>query len=294
MPVSTESLLLRVRAIMPDLKIEHFERDDEGLINDVLIINQQFVFRFAKSEEYARLLQTEMKILDLIRPQVDVHVPTPVYRIADCMVYPFLKGQPLSRKRVLGFDHGTQNQLAAQLGRFLSQLHTLDLSRVDWEIPFTRAPVRRERWLEIQAKVKEKLYPLFQKYQKEWAEDLFSSVLDDPVSSKYPLALIHGDLASYHILFNEQVRNIDAVIDFGMAGLGDPASDLGNLISIYGESFVQKMGNTYPNLESHLPRARFYAQLLELEWTLLGFETGETFWFTAHLGGARDIHEIKK
>jgi len=274
---------------MPDLKIEHFERDDEGLINDVLIVNGEFVFRFAKSEEYARLLQNEVKILDLIRPLLDVQVPEPLYLNPDCMVYPFLTGQPLSRKRILGFDQGIQNQLATQLGRFLSQLHTVDLSRVDWEIPFTRAPVRRERWLEIQAKVKEKLYPLLQKYQKEWAEDLFSSVLDDPSASSYQPALIHGDLASYHILFDEQERKINAVIDFGMAGLGDAASDLGGLISIYGESFVSMMRETYLDLESYLPRARFYAQLLELEWVLLGFESGDSFWFTAHLGGARDI-----
>jgi len=274
---------------MPDLKIEHFERDDEGLINDILIVNGEFVFRFAKSEEYARLLQNEVKILDLIRPLLDVQVPEPLYLNPDCMVYPFLDGQPLSRKRLMGFDRSTQNQLAAQLGSFLSQLHTVDLSRVDWEIPFTRAPVRRERWLEIQAKVKEKLYPLLQKYQKEWAEDLFSSVLDDPSASSYQPALIHGDLASYHILFDEQERKINAVIDFGMAGLGDAASDLGGLISIYGESFVSMMQETYPDLESYLPRARFYAQLLELEWVLFGFESGDSFWFTAHLGGARDI-----
>ena len=289
MPVSIESLLQRAQAIMPDLKIDQYERDDEGLINDVLIINQRWVFRFAKSEEYARLLQTEIKILDLIRPQLDLQVPTPIYRNHDCMVYPLLTGQPLSRKWLMGFDQSVQNQVAGQLGRFLHRLHTLDLSRVDWEIPITRAPVKRERWLEIQANVKEKLYPLFQKYQKEWAEDLFSSVLDDPSASSYQPALIHGDLASYHILFDEQERKINAVIDFGMAGLGDAASDLGGLISIYGESFVSMMQETYPDLESYLPRARFYAQLLELEWVLFGFESGDSFWFTAHLGGARDI-----
>ena len=289
MPVSIESLLQRAQAIMPDLKIDQYERDDEGLINDVLIINQRWVFRFAKSEEYARLLQTEIKILDLIRPQLDLQVPTPIYRNHDCMVYPLLTGQPLSRKWLMGFDQSVQNQVAGQLGRFLHRLHTLDLSRVDWEIPITRAPVKRERWLEIQANVKEKLYPLFQKYQKEWAEDLFRSVLDDPSAFEYPLALIHGDLASYHLLFDERERKISAVIDFGMAGLGDAASDIGNLIQIYGESFVRMMQKVYPDLESYLPRARFYAQLLELEWVLLGFETGETFWFTAHLGGARDI-----
>jgi aminoglycoside 2''-phosphotransferase len=275
---------------MPGLKIEHYERDEEGLINDVLIVNQQWVFRFAKSEEYARLMQNEIKILKLIRPYLDIHIPETAYEDTDYMVYPFLDGQPLSRKRLIGFDEETRRKIAEQLGSFLYQLHRLSNRRGDWDLPLTRAPVKRAKWLEVQSKVKEQLYPLFQAYQREWAEDLFSSVLDDPASSEYPLALIHGDLASYHILFGEQEKKIKSVIDFGMAGWGDPASDFGNLIQIYGESFVCLMQNIYPGLLNLLPRARFYAQLLELEWVLNGFESGETFWFTAHLGGARDIY----
>ena len=74
-----------------------------------------------------------------------------------------------------------------------------------------------------------------------------------------------------------------------MVGLGDPANDFGNLISFYGETFVSKISPTYPNLQKYLLRARYYAQALELEWILRGLESGEAFWFTAHLGRARDI-----
>lgn len=107
---------------------------------------------------------------------------------------------------------------------------------------------------------------------------------------EYIPALIHGDLAPYHILFDVKGQEISGILDFGVAGLGDPALDLGSLLSSYGESFVSHMGNAYPGLEGLLPRARFYAQSIELQWALLGLETGETFWFTTHLGGARDIH----
>ena len=55
------------------------------------------------------------------------------------------------------------------------------------------------------------------------------------------------------------------------------------------ESFVRRMRQTYPQMDKYLPRARFYAQLLELEWVLRGLESGDTFWFTGHLGNARDI-----
>jgi hypothetical protein len=53
---------------------------------------------------------------------------------------------------------------------------------------------------------------------------------------------------------------------------------------------VKKMHADYPGLDNYVPRARFYAQVLELEWVLRGLESKEFFWFTAHLGGARDIY----
>lgn len=289
MPDSIDQLHQRVRSLMPDLAIETFERNTEGLINDVVIVNRKLVFRFARTEEYARLLEVEQKILDLIRPRLAVRVPEPVLPGPVCMVYPLLDGQPLSNRTLLAFDENARRRLAEGVGTFLRQLHAAPAAAAGWEVPPTRAYVTRPDYLNLVQKVKQKIYPLFQNYQVEWAEDLFDRPLNDPQFFDYVPALIHGDLASYHILFDPVGPKVTAVIDFGMAGLGDPASDFGNLISIYGESFVQKMGVAYPGLEELLPRARFYAQTLELEWVLRGLESGETFWFTAHLGGARDI-----
>jgi hypothetical protein len=51
------------------------------------------------------------------------------------------------------------------------------------------------------------------------------------------------------------------------------------------------MVNAYPEMKELLPRARFYAQAIELQWALLGVESGEYYWFTAHIGGARDIRD---
>jgi len=289
MPDNTNALRQRIRAIMPQLKIEQLEVNQEGLINEVAIVNRQYVFRFARTVDYARILEVETKILDRIRPWVGIHVPAPTVSSSGCMVYPLLDGQPLSRKMLLGFDESAQNDIAGQLGSFLYRLHTTEITGLDWEIPATRAPVKRQDWIDIWQDVKEKIYPLFLKYQIEWAEDLFHNVLDDPKSSMWEPVLIHGDLAFYHILIDAPNPKITAVIDFGVAGIGDAASDFGCLINIYGEIFVNRMHPSYPRLDEYLPRARFYAQLLELQWVLSGLKTGEAFWFTAHLGGARDI-----
>lgn len=279
----------RIKLIMPDLIIDQFEINQEGLINDVVIVNRELVFRFAKDEAAARILDGEMKILDLIRPRIDLAVPTPVYRSHDSVVYPFLEGDPLLRDRIRGMDERTQCSLAGQIGTFLCCLHATDTSGAKWEIPATLAPVTRDRWLEIRSRVERTLYPLLLRHQVQWAERLFNSVLEHPDTFDYTAALIHGDLAPYHILFDGRKGQITGVIDFGVAGLGDPALDIGVLMTNYGESFVSKIARVYPDWEAYLPRAKFYAQSIELHWVLLGLETGEDFWFAAHLGGARDI-----
>ncbi len=289
MPDITDTLRQRVQAIMPDLEIQHFEINQEGLVNDVAIVNKKLVFRFAKTERNAKILNDEMRILDIIRPQLEIEVPTPIYRSQDSVVYPFLDGQPFLRETLVGLSDDVQVKTAEQLGKFLHELHTVEISGSGWEFPSTLAPVTREKWVDIYQRVQEKIYPLLLKHQVQWVENLFDSVLTKPESFDYRPSLIHGDLAPYHILFDMTNRKITGVIDFGVAGIGDPASDIGSLITFYGESFVAKMKPTYPLLDNYLPRARFYAQSIELQWVLQGLETGETFWFTAHIGGARDV-----
>jgi aminoglycoside 2''-phosphotransferase len=162
---------------MPNLEIEQFETNDEGLINDVVIVNERYVFRFAKKKEYAKILNVEMRILELIRSKVDVNIPTPIYNDEDCVVYPFLDGEPLLLERIMALDERAQIRISEALGKFLFSLHTTDISQVEEELPPTLAPVTRERWLDIHRRVKETVYPLLWKHQVKWAEDLLNSMI---------------------------------------------------------------------------------------------------------------------
>jgi len=287
--MSDEQLRQRIKMIMPELEITHLEHNREGLINDIVIINHELVFRFAKNDGYAQILNLELDILDLVRPRVDLPVPSPVYRGPGSVVYPILKGQALLRGNLLSMDKAGKKETAAQLGKFLHNLHTTPIDNVGWDLPTTLAPVSWKKWADIRSRVEEKVYPLLLRNQITWVENLFDNALNDPHNFDYTPALIHGDLAPYHILFDVQNGDITGVLDFGVAGIGDPALDLGSLISNYGESFAIQLGEAYPGLDALLPRARFYAQAIELQWVLLGIETEDKFWFTAHLGGARDI-----
>jgi aminoglycoside 2''-phosphotransferase len=274
---------------LPDLEIEQFDINDEGLMNDVVIVNEEYVFRFAKTEQGAADLRREKRVLELIRPTIGVRIPTPEYLGKDCMVYPFIEGVPLLLDSIKRWDEITRARMAESLGCFLFNLHTTDISQTKPELHATLAPVTRERWLKIYDGIKKTVYPLLWKHRIQWAEGVFDGMLNNERFFEYSSALIHGDLRQYHVLTDSEGRQITGVIDFGVAGIGDPASDLGTLINTYGVSFVVKMKDAYPNLEELMPRARFYAQALELQWAWLGLEFKEDFWFIAHLGCARDI-----
>lgn len=278
-----------IHRIMPDLEIRNLEINHEGLVNDILIVNKEWVFRFATGDYGQELLDQEYQLIRLIEPLVSLAVPSPFLRTDDVIVYPYLKGETFFRRIWSQLEEKQRQKLADQLGQFLKELHSIPTENLDWEIPMTLAPVSHETWADIYERLLLKVYPLLLPHQIHWAEELFEPVLSQADFFDFKPAIIHGDLAPYRILYSSDTVNLTSVIDFGMAGMGDPATDFGGLINYYGESLVMKMANTYADIYKIIPRARFYAEAIELQWALMAVESGDNYWFTAHLGGGRDI-----
>jgi len=282
----------QVHKIFPDIQIDTIERHQEGLVNDVLIVNQAWVIRFTKTDWGEDLMDQEHKLLQLLQSKLSLATPRSEKRGDNVLVYPYLQGETFLRAIWAKASPMDQQALANRLGEFLRELHSINASSLDWEIPLTLAPVTRETWEDIYQRLLEHVNPLLQPYQEEWMRSLFETAFESENFFRFDPVLVHGDLAPYHILYSPEDHRLKAVIDFGTAGMGDPATDLGCLISSYGESLVEKIAGQYPQYDEYLPRARFYARAIELQWVLLGVETGETYWFTSHLGGARDVGQI--
>jgi aminoglycoside 2''-phosphotransferase len=275
----------RILAICPSLEIEQLCANDDGLVNDVVIVNEQLVFRFAKDDAGVRAMAAELHILQQIAPRLPLAVPRPFYAKPGEMAYEFLPGAAFTREILLSLDEAEQQSLADQMGTFIKALHHTPL---DEQTPTTLAPTRHEQWLNLCQRMETKIPPLLLPFQRDWMQRLLAYI-DDPAHFAFTPRLIHGDLACYHLLYDPAAGGLSGVIDFGVAGAGDPATDIANLLQTYGAKFIRRMVISYPEIESFFPRARFYAQAIELQWILLGLERNENFWFTAHLGNARDI-----
>lgn len=289
MPEVNGLFLERIHQILPDIEIRNVELHREGLVNDILIVNRAWVIRITKTEWGEELMDQEHRLLQFLGPRLTLSVPHSEKHDKGVLVYPHIEGETFTREIWVYAPDKYQAGLSRQLGQFLCELHSIPIENLDWELPLTLAPVTWDTWVDIYDRLVQKVKPLLLPHQIEWMETLFRDALATPDFFDFDPVLIHGELVPYHILFSPEDNQLSGVIDFATAGLGDPAIDLGALIYAYGETLVSQLATQYPDYHDLLPRARFYAKAHELQWVLLGVETNEYYWFTAHLGGARDI-----
>jgi aminoglycoside 2''-phosphotransferase len=286
--------LARIKSVFPDLEISSVQINKDGLINDVLIINEEFVFRFPRNSDWGvKLFTNEIRVIELARKHVEIPLPEFVYKSDDLAVYRFIGGKALRREDILRLPEREQDKIAGKLAHFLKKFHEIPHSELE-ENQIGRSDVNRSRevWLRLFENVENELFPLMMPHVRESVEEHFAPLLADERFMDYEPKLINGDLVPYHIIFDHGQNRINGIIDFGTAGIGDPAADFSCMIYNYGEAFLAKMMKYYPEIESAVDRARFWAGTLQLQWALTGARTKNYWWNLVHLGGARDVKPI--
>ncbi len=249
--------LARIAADLPALRVASARMNSDGMMNDVVVVNDTLVFRFAKNDHAKRLLAYEARLLDVIEHCVTVPVPHIEHCNDTYMHYRYVPGMPLYRHTLLRADTATQDLLAHQLATFLQQLHAISLSDVPAPPWQTAPPESRRAFYEQRlAALEQHMYPLLWADQKAWVSDLFAPVRDGSVDlDGFTPVLIHRDLAAYHILHAPQTGHLTGVIDYGTASAGDAAVDWACLINTYGEQFVRRMHHVYPVAQATIDRA---------------------------------------
>ena len=291
-----ESYQDRIRELFPDLIIESISLNREGLLNDVVVVNTDLVFRFAKTGFGSSDLLAEAKVLHFLRNYITIQIPEPFYESGELLAYRLIPGETLRRDVLMKLADSDQQAVADQLAQFFKELHGIPLSDASaHEIPMADALMKYEGWMNVFGRIKEKVFPLLLPHAREWATEHFESHLSDKRNFEYALRVIDSDIPPYHILFDRHQRRVSGIIDLGCAGLGDPAIDLGVIIYNYGESFMDRMYRVYPEAEAYLKRARFYAGAHEVRWLLTGIERNNPWWFGVHVGSAKDIkYSVKR
>lgn len=280
----------RIRELFPELAIDSVRLNSEGLLNDIVIVNDELVFRFVKIGFGFTDPLVEARVLRFLRKYITLEIPEPFYESQELLAYRLIPGQTLRRDQLMRLSDADQQVVADQLAEFFKQLHSIPLSdAAAHKIPMADALMKYERWVNVFERIKEKVFPLLLPHVRDWVSEHFESHLADKRNFEYELRVVDTDIPPYHILFDNEQKRISGIIDFGCAGLGDPAIDLGVILYNYGESFLDRFYHIYPEAESYLKRARFYAGANEVRWLLTGIERNNPMWFAVHVSSAKDV-----
>lgn len=252
-----------IAAACPELGLETVELFRAGQNNELILVNGELIFRFPKFAEGVAGLRREDAILGAVRPRVPLATPDYVYRNLDDEVgrafvgYRKLPGGPLWQDVFAGIgDEETIDRLAADIASFLQALHAIPPDTVDIPQEPSDSPAI---WQEILGRVEQIVFPRLTAEARAWTTEQFEAFLGDDEQFAFDKVLRHGDFGSSNTLYSAEERRVVGMIDFGHAGIGDPAVDFAGLYVCFGEAFLKRCARVYPLMDQCWERVRFYA-----------------------------------
>jgi aminoglycoside phosphotransferase (APT) family kinase protein len=206
----------------PDLASLPLSVLGEGWDNLAVSVGDQWVFRFARRELAARLMNQEIRWSGELARALDVPIPVPARTgtLSPDKPFPYmghrmLPGTTACRAGLSSLPH---RALAVRLGGLLARLHSLP---VPADAP--RDTIGRGDHLKRGNRA---LSRLAEVDEARLAQDrpAIHALLSAPPHTG-PLCWVHGDLYARHLLLDEQ-RQLCGIIDWGDVHAGDPAIDL--------------------------------------------------------------------
>ena len=222
--VVNEELARGLLAQFPELEVESLRPFAEGWDYTILLVNEQWAFRFPRREMAVPGVRREIAVLPELAPLLPIPVPAPVFvgEPADGFPWPFF-GSAFLPGRELGeaaLDDGPRVKVGRSLARFLRRLHDADVAY--------RLPADANRRADMSTRVpkaREQLDALGAAgiWQRPAAVD---RLLDE--AERLPRSdasiVVHGDLHFRQVLVDE--TTLTGVIDWVDVCRSDPAIDL--------------------------------------------------------------------
>ena len=276
----------QIRAHYPQLDIVSAEINRDGQYNDVLVINKRLIFRFAKVPSAIETLRREVALLHHLQDQVPLSIPNPSYVHIDTDVigaafvgYPMIPGIPLWRENFQAISNPeVRRRMALQLATFLKELHQVSIEGLGVGLQIEDRPAY---WIELYAQIQQKLYPYMRSDARQEIRAHFEGFFANKARFEFKPTLRHGDFGTGNILYDAGSESIAGVIDFGGAGLGDPAGDFAGLLISFGEAFYRNCTAVYPEMEVALQRVKFYCGTFALQEALFGYDNNDQSAFRA-------------
>lgn len=258
----------------PDWTIESLRYLDEGDFCAAYVVNDEWIFRFAKHDAARKSLKREYCLLPKLANQIKLSIPAPQIACLEddaklsFIAYPLLPGQFLSQEHYFALDGASKTRCAEQAARFLNEMHSADVELA--KNCGVSANDYTAQYSDLLKQARENLFAVLDEPERLFIERVIENYLDSGAASDFRPTLLHGDLSPDHFIFDEQARRISAVIDFGDTMIGDAAWDFVWIYEDYGLDFLSRMLPAYREIDKPaLLKRVFQFSLLEaIEWTV--------------------------
>lgn len=267
-----------IRSYCPTLTFQSAKHMDHGQNNEILMLDQAYIFRFPKSELNRKILHVEADCLSILSEKLSFNIPHYSYvhfgaHLYDTFVgYEMIEGEMLKRELLEKLD---RFKIGYQLSEILKELHGRQLkdlmsSRVREEDPYMV-------WQDMYVRIKRQLFPMMKPIKQAEVTRDFDRILDMLSDTSFESCLVHGDFGPTNILVNPKTSEITGIIDFGEIHIGDPAEDISSLIGTYGygPDFILDTFDAYPEAKDMVERALLYTKTFALQEALYGIENND-------------------
>ena len=193
-----------------------YEYKSTGTVNSIFRLGNDSYIRLPMLEHYAGDIIKECQILPYISKNITINIPQVIGLGYPSNLYPFhwaihnwIEGD--SYEKITDY-----NEIIFELVNFIKELHSIDL--------LTDAPkAGRKPLADLHKMTIEALYNSKEEIDYKRAIRIWENLVNTPVWDNVPV-WIHADLLKPNILIKD--NHISGIIDFGCAGVGDPAFDI--------------------------------------------------------------------
>jgi len=199
--------------------------------NLVLEINNKWIFRFPKFKESRSLLEKEIIFLSKFSSKSPISIPSLIAYDDSFIWYEKIKGIPLNSKVFKTLTQIEKNNIAKDLAKFLSWLHSINFKN-------QKIPILNDLTKKI-------IFEKISTISKELSSDAQKNILkyfnsiDYYVINNNKKTLIHNDLGEGNIIINN--GRVSGIIDFGRLMYGYPELDFAKLWRNFGKDFAKQV-----------------------------------------------------
>lgn len=254
----------------PELAMREWQQVQQGWDSVTLLVNGEWIFRFARRPDVAVRLAREARLLPALAEALPIAIPRFEYVVEEpaeaggdvrLVGYRAIGGQGLD---TASLRRDQLPALARDLGAALAALHRFPIQHArELGVLGGDADDWRDEYAAFYAEIQRHVFPLLAPETRELAARMWEGYLGDTANFGFVPALIHRDLGLEHILVEPETGRLTGFIDWGDAWIGDPAIDFAGIWRGLGHTFAEQTLTAYhrPVEASFWRRVAFYAAI---------------------------------